>query len=92
MTTKRIEIVQDILNVNDQIAEQTHSELHAKKIFSMNIMASPGAGKTTLILRTLETLSPEIQWAVSEGDAAPVTIDSEKISGIVIPAVQINTG
>ena len=92
MTTKRIEIVQDILNVNDQIAKQTHSELHAKKIFSMNIMASPGAGKTTLILRTLETLSPEIRCAVLEGDTAPVTIDSEKISGIGIPAVQINTG
>jgi hydrogenase nickel incorporation protein HypB len=92
MTTKRIEIVQDILNVNDQIAEQTSSELHLHHIFSMNIMASPGAGKTSLIMRTLAALSPEIRSAVLEGDTAPVTIDAEKISGIGIPAIQINTG
>jgi hydrogenase nickel incorporation protein HypB len=92
MPTKRIEIVQDILNVNDQIAEQTNELLHSKHIFSVNIMASPGAGKTSVILRTLQELSPEIHCAVLEGDTAPVTIDAEKVSGIGIPAVQINTG
>ncbi len=92
MTTKRIEIVQDILNVNDQIAAETNQMLHSKDIFSINIMASPGAGKTTLILQTLQALAPEIRSAVLEGDTAPVTIDSEKVSGIGIPAIQINTG
>ncbi|HOJ02303.1 MAG TPA: GTP-binding protein, partial [Anaerolineaceae bacterium] len=76
MPTKRIEIVQDILNVNDQIAEQTNELLHSKHIFSVNIMASPGAGKTSVILRTLQELSPEIHCAVLEGDTAPVTIDA----------------
>lgn len=92
MPTKRIEIVQDILNVNDQIAAETNQMLHSKDIFSINIMASPGAGKTTLILQTLQALAPEIRSAVLEGDTAPVTIDSEKVSGIGIPAIQINTG
>lgn len=92
MTTKRVEIVQDILNVNDQIAEETNALLHAKHIFSINIMASPGAGKTSLILKTLQALTPDIRAAVLEGDTAPVTIDAEKVHGIGIPAVQINTG
>ncbi|MHB8806749.1 MAG: hydrogenase nickel incorporation protein HypB [Anaerolineaceae bacterium] len=92
MPTKRIEIVQDILNVNDQIAEETNHLLHSKHIFSVNIMASPGAGKTSVILRTLQELTPEIKCAVLEGDTAPVTIDAEKVSGIGIPAIQINTG
>ena len=92
MTTKRIEIVQDILNVNDQIAEETNALLHAKHIFSLNIMASPGAGKTSLILQTLQALAPEIKAAVLEGDTAPVTIDAEKVHGIGVPAIQINTG
>jgi len=92
MPTKRIEIVQDILTVNDQIAEETNRLLHSKHIFSVNIMASPGAGKTSVILRTLQELTPEIKCAVLEGDTAPVTIDAEKVSGIGIPAIQINTG
>lgn len=92
MSNKRIEIVQDILNVNDQIAEATHQLLYSKHIFSINIMASPGAGKTSVILKTLQELSPDIRCAVLEGDTAPVTIDSEKVSGIGIPAIQINTG
>ncbi len=92
MTNTRIEIVQDILNVNDQIAESTNQLLHSKHIFSINMMASPGAGKTSVILKTLHELSPTFHCAVLEGDTAPVTIDSEKISSIGIPAVQINTG
>ncbi|MGV8027180.1 MAG: hydrogenase nickel incorporation protein HypB [Anaerolineaceae bacterium] len=92
MPTKRIEIVQDILNVNDQIAEETNHLLHSKHIFSVNIMASPGAGKTSVILRTLQELAPDLKCAVLEGDTAPVTIDAEKVSGIGIPAIQINTG
>ncbi|HAF60819.1 MAG TPA: hydrogenase accessory protein HypB [Anaerolineaceae bacterium] len=92
MTTKRIEIVQDILNVNDQIAEETNALLHSKHIFSLNIMASPGAGKTSLILKTLQALPPDMRAAVLEGDTAPVTIDAEKVHGIGVPAIQINTG
>lgn len=92
MTTKRIEIVEDILNVNDQIAAETSASLHAKNIFSINVMASPGAGKTTMIMRTIQELAPEIRTAVLEGDTAPVTIDSDKIASLGFPAVQINTG
>ena len=55
-------------------------------------MASPGSGKTSLILRTIESLSSEVRIAVIEGDTAPVTIDSDQIRNRNIPVVQINTG
>ncbi len=55
-------------------------------------MASPGAGKTTFILKTLELLSAKYRMAVIEGDTAPVTIDSDKVSALGLPVVQINTG
>jgi len=92
MQTKHIEIVQNILSANDQIAAEISALLRSKHIFSTNFMASPGAGKTNVILRTLEGLTPQFRCAVLEGDTAPVTIDSEKISEIGIPAIQINTG
>ena len=55
-------------------------------------MASPGAGKTSLILKTIEKLAPSFRLGVIEGDTAPVTIDADKISAAGMPAVQINTG
>jgi hydrogenase nickel incorporation protein HypB len=61
-------------------------------VFAINILASPGAGKTSLILRTIEALAPRLRLAVVEGDTAPVTIDADKITARGIPAVQINTG
>ena len=59
---------------------------------AINIMASPGAGKTSLILKTIEALSGKLRLAVVEGDTAPVTIDADKISALGVPAVQVNTG
>ena len=55
-------------------------------------MASPGAGKTSTILRTIEGLSDQYNIAVIEGDTAPVTIDADKIDAVGIPVTQINTG
>jgi hydrogenase nickel incorporation protein HypB len=54
-------------------------------------MASPGAGKTSLILRTIEALAGRLRIGVVEGDTAPVTIDAERIAARGIPAVQVNT-
>ena len=92
MKTSRINIVENILNANDQIAEENSKLLRTHQIFSINIMASPGAGKTSLILRTIQALSTELHLAVIEGDTAPVTIDADKVHAQGIPAVQINTG
>ena len=55
-------------------------------------MASPGAGKTSVILQTIQALSKSVQIGVVEGDTAPVTIDADKIIAAGMPAVQINTG
>lgn len=55
-------------------------------------MASPGAGKTTFILRTIQEMSSQLRIGVIEGDTAPVTIDADKITAAGMPAVQINTG
>jgi hydrogenase nickel incorporation protein HypB len=55
-------------------------------------MASPGAGKTSVILRTIEALKDELQLGVVEGDTAAVTIDADKVITAGMPAVQINTG
>jgi hydrogenase nickel incorporation protein HypB len=55
-------------------------------------MASPGAGKTSVILQTIQALSKDVRIGVIEGDTAPVTIDADKIIAAGMPAVQINTG
>ncbi len=90
--SQSITIVEQILNANDQLALENQRQLQEHGVFSINIMASPGAGKTSLILRTIEALSNRLRMAVVEGDTAPVTIDADKVSAQGVPAVQINTG
>jgi hydrogenase nickel incorporation protein HypB len=92
MTTKKVQIVEKILNANDQMASENQQFFDEKNILAINVMASPGAGKTSLILRTIEGLASEYKIAVIEGDTAPVTIDSDKINERGIPVTQINTG
>ena len=92
MKTEKVQIVEKILNANDQMAEENQQFFDDHKILAINIMASPGAGKTSLILRTIEGLSSDFNIAVIEGDTAPVTIDSDKINERGIPVTQINTG
>jgi len=90
--TQRVTIVERIMDANDQLAAENRRKLDAAGVFAINILASPGAGKTSLILRTIEALAPRLQLAVVEGDTAPVTIDADKIMARGVPAVQINTG
>ena len=92
MTTENVPVVEKIMNANDQIAAINRKLLDDAGVFAINIMASPGSGKTSTILRTIESLAPEVRIAVVEGDTAPVTIDSDKVKALGIPAVQINTG
>jgi hydrogenase nickel incorporation protein HypB len=87
-----VPVVEQIMSANDQLAAENLSRLDQHKVLSVNIMASPGAGKTSVILRTLEGLAGQVRLGVIEGDPAPVTIDSDKITARGIPAVQINTG
>ena len=92
MINNKVVVVEKIMDANDQVADQIHNLLLSKKIFSINLMASPGAGKTTFILRTINALSSRFRIGVIEGDTAPVTIDADKITSAGMPAVQINTG
>jgi hydrogenase nickel incorporation protein HypB len=92
MTNSKVNIVQKILNANDEIALSNKALLDSSDIFAINVMASPGSGKTSLVLRTIESLTPEFRIAVIEGDTAPVTIDADKVNQKGIPVTQINTG
>jgi hydrogenase nickel incorporation protein HypB len=92
MTSIRVPVVEKILSANDQLANQNRALLKSKGVFSINIMASPGAGKTSFILQTIQGLQNRLKVGVIEGDTAAVTIDADKVSEVGIPAVQINTG
>lgn len=88
---KRVTIVENIFNANDRLASENQSQLDQAKIFSLNIMASPGAGKTSLIEHTIKLLSPKVRIAVIEGDIA-TSIDADRAATAGAIAVQINTG
>jgi hydrogenase nickel incorporation protein HypB len=87
-----VPVVEKILSANDQIAENNRALLDTAGIFGLNLMASPGAGKTSFILQTIRALQTRLKIGVIEGDTAPVTIDADKVIAAGMPAVQINTG
>jgi hydrogenase nickel incorporation protein HypB len=92
MTINRVTVVENILSANDQVAAINRAKLDSAGVLSINLMASPGAGKTSFILQTINALSSKLRIGVVEGDTAPVTIDADKIIAAGMPAIQINTG
>ena len=93
MSENRIKIVEKIMDANDRLANANRQRFNEAGVYAINLMASPGAGKTSFILKTIEGLLADgVQIGVIEGDTAPVTIDSDKISAAGMPAIQINTG
>jgi hydrogenase nickel incorporation protein HypB len=92
MSASRVTIVERIMDANDQVAELNRRRLDEAGVYGINLMASPGAGKTSTILKTIQMLQPDIKIGVVEGDTAPVTIDADKVLAAGMPAVQINTG
>lgn len=87
----KIKVLQNILDANEQIANRNQQMLDRQKVLAVNIMASPGAGKTSLILQTISRLKDRVRIAVIEGDIAS-SIDADRISEEGVPVVQINTG
>jgi hydrogenase nickel incorporation protein HypB len=87
---KKIEVIQNILEANETIASRNRQLLDKHKVFAINIMSAPGAGKTSLILQTLTRLKGRLNIAVIEGDVAS-TVDAEKVQGKAKAVVQINT-
>lgn len=88
---EKISIIENIMSANDRLAEENRILLDQAGVFAINIMASPGAGKTMFILKTLEALDGRLRMGVIEGDIA-TSIDTEKAIAAGMPAVQINTG
>ena len=86
-----IEIKEDILADNDKVAEEIRERLRSRQVFMLNLMASPGGGKTSLIIETLRGLKDVLRSAVIEGDIDSV-VDAEKVVQEGIPAVQLRTG
>ncbi|MFH1080619.1 MAG: hydrogenase nickel incorporation protein HypB [Pseudomonadota bacterium] len=86
-----IEVKEDILSDNSQLAEEIRQNLLREGVFMLNLMASPGGGKTSLILETIRRLRDEFRIAVIEGDIES-TVDAEKVAALGIPAVQLRTG
>ena len=89
--TVKIPVVRDILSANERLAEENRRLLHSRRICAVNVMASPGAGKTSLILRTIEALKGHLRVGVIEGDIAS-RIDADRVAAAGVPVVQINTG
>ena len=88
---KLIDIKETIFAANDNAAEEIRAKLTEKGITMVNLMASPGAGKTSLILKTIEALGDRVRIGVIEGDLDSI-VDATKIVEKNIPAVQLRTG
>jgi hydrogenase nickel incorporation protein HypB len=89
--SERIPVVEKIMSANDRLAVDNRVALDAAGTFSLNLMASPGAGKTSLIEHTIRALSDEFELAVVDGDVAS-NIDADRAAAAGAKAVQINTG
>lgn len=86
-----IKVLKNILSANEQLAETNRQLLDSKGVFALNVMSSPGAGKTSLILETIKGLRGRAKVGVIEGDVSS-SIDAEAISKEGVPVLQINTG
>jgi hydrogenase nickel incorporation protein HypB len=86
-----IEVLESIYDANEKVARENDALFRASGVLAVNLMASPGAGKTSLIAHTLELLEGRVRVGVIEGDIAS-NVDAEKLKGYGIPVVQINTG
>lgn len=86
-----IEIKEEISADNDKLAEEIRKELRSRQVFMLNLMASPGGGKTSLIIQTLRILKDRFRTAVIEGDIDSM-VDAEKVVQEGVPAVQLRTG
>jgi len=87
----KIQVVQNILDANERIAQENRNLFDEKKIYVINLMSSPGAGKTTLVERTIAALKDRYAIGVIEGDIRD-TCDADRVAALKIPVVQINTG
>jgi len=87
----KVTVVKNVLDANERIAAENRKLFDEKKIYVINLMSSPGAGKTSLVEKTITALKDRWRIAVIEGDIQD-TCDADRVAALGIPAVQINTG
>jgi hydrogenase nickel incorporation protein HypB len=87
----KVAVVKNVLDANDRIAAQNRELFDKNKVYVINLMSSPGAGKTSLVERTILALRDKYKIGVIEGDIQD-TYDADRIAKLNIPVVQINTG
>lgn len=87
----KVKVVKNVLDANNRIAEENRKLFDQHKMFVINLMSSPGAGKTSLVEQTIVAMRDKYHIAVIEGDIQD-TFDADRIAKLDIPVVQINTG
>lgn len=88
--SQEIEVLENVMERNRRLAEKVNADLTARGVFAVNVMGSPGSGKTSTLLGLIPALRPVASFVI-EGDIQS-DIDTRKLSAAGIPAVQINTG
>ena len=91
MSIQVIEVNESVFAGNDRLAEETRQKLKKEGTFLLNVMASPGAGKTSVLLRTLGLLQDRYRMGVMEADIA-ATVDAEKMQANGVRSIQVHTG
>jgi hydrogenase nickel incorporation protein HypB len=86
-----IDVRESILSDNRNLAAEIRAQLKENRIFMLNLMASPGAGKTSLIIETLRRMKQSYRFAVIEGDIES-QVDADRVAAENVPAVQLRTG
>ncbi len=87
----KVTVVKNVLDANDRIAADNRALFDRHGLFVINLMSSPGAGKTTLVEKTIQALRNRYRIGVIEGDIQD-TYDADRVAALGIPVVQINTG
>lgn len=87
----KVTVVKNVLDANNRIAEENRKHFDDLGIFVINLMSSPGAGKTSLVEKTITAFQDKYRIAVIEGDIQD-TYDADRIAKLGVPVVQINTG
>ncbi len=88
--TREIQVVRRVLDVNDRMAEANRRMFAERGVFVLNVMSSPGSGKTTTLIKALERLLPGMRCAVIVGDIC-TTCDADRLAVTGVPVVQVNT-
>jgi hydrogenase nickel incorporation protein HypB len=87
----KVTVIERLSKANDQIASDNQALLDRTRTRAINLMASPGAGKTSLLMRTVETVGERLAIGAIEGDTAS-QVDADRVATTGIPVIQINTG